>query len=319
MAASVRPEPRQIYRNLLIDSTRWDGYRPRKGDLIISTPPKTGTTWMQMICALLIFQTDDLYQPLSLISPWLDFAAAPIEEVLAGLERQTHRRFIKTHTPFDGLPYFDGVTYLCVGRDPRDAFLSFDNHFRNMDPGFVGRVLRERGVTSEDGGALSPPDPEREQDLCALFRTWIADAGPPWRPDGPPGASTVLSHVQSFWRVRHLPNIHLLHYSDLQTDLEGEIRRLAGLLGIVVQEERWPQLVEAASFQSMKRRADLLAPDAEKGIWRENSRFFHQGKSGQWRAVLGEEELDLYHRAMRERLEPELIRWLEHGRLGGAA
>lgn len=37
------------------DSSRWDGFKPRDGDVIISTPPKCGTTCIQMICALLIF------------------------------------------------------------------------------------------------------------------------------------------------------------------------------------------------------------------------------------------------------------------------
>ena len=39
-----------------MDSIRWQRFSARAGDIIISTPPKSGTTWMQMICALLIFQ-----------------------------------------------------------------------------------------------------------------------------------------------------------------------------------------------------------------------------------------------------------------------
>lgn len=35
---------------------------------------------------------------------------------------------IKTHTALDGLPWDDRVTYVCVGRDPRDVALSWDNH-----------------------------------------------------------------------------------------------------------------------------------------------------------------------------------------------
>lgn len=41
------------------DSARWAGFDPRPDD-IISTPPKCGTTWTQMICALLILQTPEL-------------------------------------------------------------------------------------------------------------------------------------------------------------------------------------------------------------------------------------------------------------------
>jgi hypothetical protein len=81
------------------DSARWLEFRFRAGDIVISTPRKSGTTWLQMICALLIFQTPDLPAPLWHLSPWLDSPAAPREHVYAHLGAQRHRRFIKTHTP----------------------------------------------------------------------------------------------------------------------------------------------------------------------------------------------------------------------------
>jgi hypothetical protein len=53
---------------------------------VISTPPKSGTTCTQMLCALLIFDGPTF--------------PAPLAEVTAALAAQTHRRFIKTHTPW---------------------------------------------------------------------------------------------------------------------------------------------------------------------------------------------------------------------------
>lgn len=310
MGTAARPDRKRVYKNMLIDSSRWDGFRPRPGDIIISTPPKTGTTWTQMICALLIFQSRDFPDLLSSISPWLDFGISPLPKVLATLEGQTHRRFIKTHTPLDGLPYYEEVTYLCVGRDPRDAFLSMVNHFHNFDP----RILAG-AIPAGDSAPLPPPLPAAgEADLRAGFRHWIADDGLPWQPDSMPGASSVIHHVATFWEHRALPNLHFLHYSDLERDLAGEMKRLAGLLGIEVQKELWPSLVEAASFQSMKERAEVLAPDGDKGIWRDNARFFNKGASGQWRGILGDEELALYRQALDTRLEPALAEWLERGR-----
>src|SRR5215469_9085811 len=44
------------YEATMYDSNRWDGFELRPGDIIISIPPKCGTTWAQMICALLILQ-----------------------------------------------------------------------------------------------------------------------------------------------------------------------------------------------------------------------------------------------------------------------
>jgi hypothetical protein len=91
------------YRSVVADSARWEGFRFRPGDIVISTPPKCGTTWMQRLVALLVFDDTQLYAPISRISPWLDMQLAPLEEVAALLDAQRHRRLIKTHTPLDGM------------------------------------------------------------------------------------------------------------------------------------------------------------------------------------------------------------------------
>jgi hypothetical protein len=116
------------YRTVVSDSALWADFRFRPGDIVISPPAKCGTTWMQMLCALLIFDTAELPRPLTEISPWLDAVTYDTAATIAELEAQRHRRFIKTHTPLDGLPFHPEVTYLCVGRDPRDAMLPSRRH-----------------------------------------------------------------------------------------------------------------------------------------------------------------------------------------------
>jgi len=98
------------YRGPVYDSERWRGFAFRPGDIVISTPPKCGTTWTQMMCALLVLQELVLEQPLSALSPWLDMLTRARLDVVADLEAQRHRRFIKTHTPLDGLPLDASVT-----------------------------------------------------------------------------------------------------------------------------------------------------------------------------------------------------------------
>jgi hypothetical protein len=106
------------------DSGRWRGFEFRPGDIVISTRSKSGTTWMQMICALLVLQEPELPVPLAELSPWLDWLPVPREEVYAHLDAQRHRRFIKTHTPLDGLPLDARATYIVVARHPLDAAVS---------------------------------------------------------------------------------------------------------------------------------------------------------------------------------------------------
>src|ERR1700680_4877353 len=92
------------YRSPDEDSCRWLGFPFRAGDIVISSRSKHGTTWVQMICALLVFQRPELPAPLWELSPWLDWLVTPCSDVFARLAAQRHRRFMKTHTPLDGIP-----------------------------------------------------------------------------------------------------------------------------------------------------------------------------------------------------------------------
>lgn len=314
MEQAARGEkPTNIYRNFVMDSTRWEKFTPRDGDIIVCTPSKCGTTWMQMVCALLIFQKTGFGKPLSDITPWLDMKIVPVEEVIALFEAQTHRRFIKTHTPFDGLPYYKNVTYLCVGRDPRDAFMSFESHHRNISPEFIGMMIKKL----PEGAA--PPPPPAKRSVGEAFHAWITAPGFAGEADKTPPAGVVpnpamvLPYVKSFWEQRHLPNIHFVHYGDLKRDLGAEMRRVAQILGITVPEKLWPELIKAATFERMKANASMYAPDAKIGIWKEDRNFFNKGESGQWRDVFGPEELAVYAQEM-AKLPSDLARWLENGR-----
>lgn len=115
------------------DSARWLGFPFRDGDIVISTRSKTGTTWVQMICALLIFQTPKPPAPLAGLSPWLDHLIAPRDQVHARLAAQQHRRFIKTHTPLDGIPFDARATYIVTGRHPLDMAVSLYHQSGNID------------------------------------------------------------------------------------------------------------------------------------------------------------------------------------------
>src|SRR3954447_11621735 len=157
MVADARTPPTR-YRSIIADSGRWDGFAFRPGDIVISTPPKCGTTWTQMLCAMLIFDGPDFPSRLSDLSPWLDQTIRPLDTVRSIYATQQHRRFIKTHTPLDGLPFRDDVTYVVVGRDPRDVALSWSHHMDNMDiERFV--TIRFEAVGFDDLAEVMPDGP----------------------------------------------------------------------------------------------------------------------------------------------------------------
>jgi hypothetical protein len=118
-----------------------------------------------------------------------------------------------------------------------------------------------------------------------------------------------MLHLSDAWARRHDANVVLVHYDDLLADLDGSMRRLAGLLGIPVDEARWPAMVRAATFESM--RADAPAPDADLGVLKDPAAFFRRGKSGEGRALLQPGELAYYRERVAAMAPDDLLAWLE--------
>jgi hypothetical protein len=281
------------------DSARWLGFPFRQGDIVISTRSKCGTTWMQMICALLVFQTADLPAPLSQLSPWLDWLVNPRDEVYGRLSAQEHRRFIKTHTPLDGVVLDARATYIVVARHPLDMAVSLYHQGDNLD--------RER--IRQLTGSASPAVPSTRPALREWLLAWIDWEGSPQdQLDSLPG---VMWHLCDAWTRRGEPNIVLVHYDELCADLEGEMRRLAGRLGIDVADARWPELVRAAGFEQMRARADSLAPDTA-GVLKDRTRFFRRGSSGAGRELLSSDEVAHYRARTEHLAPPDLLSWLHH-------
>jgi len=296
--------PVRHYAHQVWNTDRWQGFEPRKGDILICTPYKSGTTWMQMICALLVFQRADLPLPLTEISPWVEIRAAPAEDIHALLAAQDHRRIIKSHTPLDGLPWFPEATYLCVYRDPRDVFVSMMNHLKIGNP-YSSAIFKKEALEATGEKDALPADPNE------LFRMWMTQGAFPWETDGAPFWS-LFRHGATFWAHRHQPNIHFFHYGDMKVELEGSMRRVADVLGIDVDEAKWPELVAAAGFESMKKNADRIAPDTNVRMWKDNSQFFNKGSTGQWQGVLSEEILALMEQVA-AKYPADYIRWLFRG------
>jgi hypothetical protein len=290
-------EPLVRYQSPDEDSARWVGFPFREGDIVISTRSKSGTTWTQMICLLLVHQTPELPAPLEALSPWLDWLVHPRDEVWARLAAQTRRRVIKTHTPLDGVPIDPRATYVVVGRHPLDMAVSLYHQGDNID--------RER--LNALTGAPPEPSPRPRRPVHEWLLRWIdEDPDPRQELDSLPG---VMHHLSDAWARRDEPNVVLLHYDDLQADLDSQMRGLADRVGIPVDESRWPDLVQAAGFEAMRAGAASLAPDT-LGVLKDRSAFFRRGTSGAGRELLSADELSHYDDRAAAMAPPDMLAWL---------
>ena len=121
------------------DSTVWNDFRFRDGDIIVATYGKSGTTWTQQIIGQLLFNGSEETH-ISEMSPWLDLRVPPKEVKLPLMEAQAHRRFLKTHLPVDALVFSPKAKYIYVGRDGRDMAWSLYNHHINANDVWNGAM-----------------------------------------------------------------------------------------------------------------------------------------------------------------------------------
>ena len=299
------PQRSRTYQNHHLDSTRWDAFTPRDDDIVIATSYKAGTTWTQAIVANILFPDQSFPVPPWQLSPWLDFRARPLDEILAGLEAQQHRRFIKTHLPLDGLRYFPQARYIFVSRDGRDVFMSLWNHYTDYTDEAYAQF-------NDTPGRTGPPLPRAPADIHTCWRDWCSRGWFHWETDGWPFWSH-LAVAQSWWEHRAQPNILLLHYSDMKADTAAAIRRIADFIGVGLSAARLRDIAAAVSFDAMKRRGEDYTPSGG-ATWKGGAgTFLNKGTNGRWRDVFPASELALYDDACDRALSPDCREWLQNG------
>jgi len=227
------------------------------------------------------------------VSPWIEANFFPIDEILARLEAQSHRRVIKTHTPADGIPWIDEVSYVVVGRDGRDAFMSWCNHVQRM------KMIDMLNAQAAKEGVR--PILKFDGDYHSFFRAWLEEE------------NNFFEVIGSFWARRAEPNLLFVHYNDLKADLGGEMRRVAEFLDIQIPESKWAAVIDRCTFESMRRvegDADPMQMAFEGGI----KGFIFKGTNGRWRDVLTDDEVAAYRKRVAETLPDDAAQWIEFGR-----
>lgn len=296
-ATIVWPSKTRELHNHHFDSTIWNDFRFRPDDIIVATYAKSGTTWMQQVVGQLLYGPDPALEVAEL-SPWLDLRVPPKAVKLPLVEAQTRRRFLKTHLPVDALVFSPQAKYLYIGRDGRDVVWSLYNHHANANQKWYAALNDTPGRVGPAIG--SPPD-----DIRQYWREWLARDGYPFWP--------FWENIRSWWAIRHLPNVLLLHYANLKRDLPGQMRRIAAFLDIPIDETRWDTLLEYCSFDWMKRNATKSVP-LGGAFWDGGARvFIHRGVNGRWAETLDAEEVAAYEARAEQELGAECARWLATG------
>lgn len=301
--ASVR-----VYAGPMTDNRRWEHVELRPDDIVISTPSKSGTTWLQHIIVRLVQGRTALDRPIGEISPWLDALTQPIEEVRALLDAQEHRRVIKTHTPLDGLPRPEGVSFVVMVRHPLDVALSMRDHIANIDR------TTARATVEAATGPMTTRDEAPPETMVDYLAWWIDNS---IAPDGagPIGLEDFCNSVRVYWEARHDPAVGRFHYNDMLVDTPNEIAGLARFLGIEVAAADIAAIAEATSIGRLRADAQNSAPFGEIGFWNDPRAFFRVGGDRGWAESVPHDVLARFQQRF-DALAGDAASWVLRGRAG---
>jgi Sulfotransferase domain len=186
-------------------------YVPKPNDVVISTTPKAGTTWMQQIChqircAANYRESAMEFEEISAVVPWLELAFDLGQDVTIpqspDLGRDELPRLFKTHCWYHHCPRFPKT--IVVFRDPCDVLLSFYRFFEGwfFEPGSI--------------------DIETFAD-----EFWLARGLPQSKMQN----ASYFYHLISWYERREdTSTVLIVFYEDLLDDLEGQVRRIARFL-----------------------------------------------------------------------------------------
>jgi aryl sulfotransferase len=211
----------------------------RDGDIVVSVPVKSGTTWTMNIVHQLRSGGDPHLADVYVEVPWLELLPAPTvtrEEMVARFDGMPshRRRAFKTHSAPGPLPYQRpgvdrDVKYVVVVRHPDEAIAS-------LHP-FIGAHSKAWfELWSVPRDELIRPDFER-------FFTEVAK---------PLVGDMIFAFVDAWWPLRNEPNVLFMHYSDMKRDHEGSVRKIGRFLDLQPEPEQWPTILECTSFPWMK-------------------------------------------------------------------
>jgi hypothetical protein len=241
----------------------------RDGDIVISVPGKSGTTWTMNIVHQLRSGGDPDLEDVYVEVPWAEFIWSPqttVDDVVAKLDSMPTdvRRAFKSHSPPPMLPYHapgsgKEVKYIVVVRNPEEALVS-------MHP-FMG------AHTQAWFDAWQMP---REAVVKPNFEAFYNEVGLQMG-----FQDMIFGFVANWWPHRHAKNVLMIHFHDMKKDREAMIRRIADFLGYSPTKEQWKNILEYTSFAWMKAHQDKFeARKASNPPVLESGAMVRKGKVG---------------------------------------
>ncbi|XP_077514742.1 sulfotransferase 1C2-like [Amblyomma americanum] len=198
-------------------------YKPLDGDVFVASYPKCGTTWLQHIVYSIYrdgMSPGNILEFLS-TTPFLEFMGAD------AVRTMPRPGAIKTHLPFNKVPYSTNAKYFYITRNPYDCSVSLFYHMKNSPP-----HLLENGTFGQS------------------FEMFV---------EGKVDYGDYFDHVLSWYEHRADSNVLFLTYENLKKDARAWVLKIADFLGkeeygdkLRQRPDIFDKVLDTVSFDTMR-------------------------------------------------------------------
>ncbi|GFT29376.1 hypothetical protein NPIL_572501 [Nephila pilipes] len=248
---------------------------PNPGDIIISSYPKTGTTWLQYIVLQIISKGNlfPAWEDMDKICPYLEMVG------ISGLEPLKPPRMCMHHIPYNLVQKNENAKVLYIYRRPEDTLVSYYHFLKGLR--------------------------EDKMDFDLFFENFLS---------GNIGYGRYFEHIMSYLDHKDDDNLLLISYEKLHANRKEEILRIAKFLGeeyarsISENESILNSIIEKTSFNHMKSNLSASIPMISKedkcaGLKPKKIDFFRKGTVGDGKNLLSPEQMkhlkDIASKSMR--------------------
>lgn len=276
----------------------------RDQDIVISVPPKSGTTWTMNIVYQLLNGGDPDFESVYSEVPWIEFLADPEQTEQEVLERvanmtKSKPRAFKTHSAPPDLPFIEptagkNVRYIVVCRNPEEAIASFKPFLEKHTDDWFELWGMPKAVMTRDKLTDFYHEIVSEMDMQGMFFGFIA----------------------AWWPYRFKSNVLFLHYAEMKKHHEASLRKIADFLGIHPDALSWRDIQTYTGFNWMKEHAEKFEPVTDNGISvLEKGAMIRKGQVGSAREDGMNEEISSHLYAAGKLICPDqqALDWLYEG------
>nr|XP_020666256.1 sulfotransferase 1 family member D1-like isoform X2 [Pogona vitticeps] len=232
-------------------------FQAHPGDLLISTYPKSGTTWISEVIDLIYKEgnTEKCRQePIYMRVPFLEFSVPELPTGIELLEKAPRPCLIKTHLPVQLLPksfWEKKCKMIYVARNAKDVAVSYYYFYQ------MAKVHPEPGTWNEFLEKFMAGD--------VAFGSWY-------------------DHVKGWWDKRKEQRMLYLFYEDLKEDPRREIRKVMEFLERSPNDQLVEKIAHKTSFKEMRQNPMANYTGVPSSFMDHSiSPFMRKGITGDWK------------------------------------